>query len=62
MGNTLCSGARNCEPSNADQFGMLCRRPYERPLVVKFEKQDTYCKKSKKRRKRKNKSREIRQN
>ena len=62
MGNNLCSGARNCEPSNGDQFGMLCRRPYERPLVVKFEKQDTYCKKSKKRRKRKNKSREIMQN
>ena len=62
MGNNLCSGARKCEPSNGDQFGMLCRRPYERPLVVKFEKQDTYCKKNKKKSKRKNKSREIMQN
>tara|TARA_Y100000591_G_C21319995_1_gene445063 strand:- start:193 stop:366 length:174 start_codon:yes stop_codon:yes gene_type:complete len=55
MGNNLCSGARNCEPSNGDQFGMLCRRPYERPLVVKFEKKDTYCKKSKKRKRNKGK-------
>ena len=62
MGNNLCSGTRKCEPSNGDQFGMLCRRPYERPLVVKFEKQDTYCKKNKKKRKTKNKSGEIMQN
>ena len=62
MGNNLCSGSRKCEPSNGDQFGMLCRRPIDRPLLVKFEKKDTYCKKSKKRKKRKNKSREIRQN
>ena len=62
MGNNLRSGSRKCEPTSGDQFGMLCRRPYERPLVVKFEKKDTYFKKSKKRRRRKNKSREIRQN
>ena len=59
MGNNLCSGSRKCEPSNGDQFGMLCRRPMDRPLLVKFEKKDTYYKIK---RKRKNKSREIRQN
>lgn len=59
MGNNLCSGSRKCEPSNGDQFGMLCRRPIDRPLLVKFEKKDTYYKIK---RKRKNKSREIRQN
>ena len=62
MGNNLCSGSRKCEPSNGDQFGMLCRRPIDRPVLVKFEKKDTYCKKFKKRKRRKNKSREIRQN
>ena len=61
MGNNLCSGYRKCEPSNGDHFGMLCRRPIDRPLLVKFEKKDTYYK-IKIKRKRKNKSREIRQN
>ena len=61
MGNNLCSGYRKCEPSNGDQFGMLCRRPIDRPFLVKFEKKDTYYK-IKIKRKRKNKSREIRQN
>ena len=62
MGNNLCSGYRKCEPSNGDQFGMLCRRPIDRPFLVKFEKKDTYCKKSRMRKRRKNKSSEIRQN
>lgn len=56
MGNNLCSGSRNCEPTNNVQFGMLCRRP--RQLVIKFEKKDTYYKK---RRKRKTNSK-LRQN
>lgn len=59
MGNNLCSGSRNCEPTNNVQFGMLCRRPYDRPLIIKFEKKNTYCKK---RKKRKTKSRKLRQN
>ena len=62
MGNNLCSGSRKCEPTSGDHFGMLCRRPIDRPLLVKFEKKDTYCKKKSRKRKRKNKSREIRQN
>ena len=62
MGNNLCSGSRKCEPTGGDQFGMLCRRPIDRPVLVKFEKKDTYCKKNRKRRRRKNKSRGIRQN
>ena len=62
MGNNLCSGSRKCEPTSGDQFGMLCRRPIDRPVLVKFEKKDTYCKITRKRKKRKNKSREIRQN
>jgi len=53
MGNNLCSGSRNCEPTNNVQFGMLCRRPCTRQLVIKFEKKNTYYKK---RRKKKNKS------
>lgn len=51
MGNNLCSGSRNCEPTNNVQFGMLCRRPCVRQLVIKFEKKNTYYKK---RRKKKN--------
>ena len=62
MGNNLCYGYRKCEPCNGDQFGILCRRPIDRPLLVKFEKKDTYCKKSRKRKRIKNKSSEIRQN
>lgn len=62
MGNNLCSGSRKCAPTSGEQFGMLCRRPIDRPLLVKFEKKDTYYKKSRRRKKRKNKSREIRQN
>ena len=61
MGNNLCSGSRKCAPSNGDHFGMLCRRPIDRPLLVKFEKKDTYCK-IKRKGKRKKKSREIKQN
>lgn len=61
MGNNLCSGSRKCEAPTGEQFGMLCRRPYEKPILVKFEKKYTYCKKRRKR-KRGSKSRKIRQN
>ena len=27
---------------NGEMFGMLCKRPYEKPILVKFEKRDTF--------------------
>ena len=41
MGNSICASSRKCE-GNAEAFGMLCKRPYDKPVVVKFEKKDTY--------------------
>ena len=51
MGNNICASSRKCE-DNTEMFGMLCKRPYEKPLVVKFEKKDTYYKKSRSRKRR----------
>lgn len=47
MGNNICASSRKCDGShNVEPFGMLCKRPYDREVVVKFEKKDTYYKKS----------------
>lgn len=47
MGNNICASSRKCESfQRTDTFGMLCKRPYDREVVVKFEKKDTYYKKS----------------
>ena len=47
MGNNICASSRKCDGSHsADPFGMLCSRPYEKDVVIKFEKKDTYYKKS----------------
>jgi len=51
MGNNICASSRKCE-DNTEMFGILCKRPYEKPLVVKFEKKDTYYKKSRSRKRR----------
>lgn len=51
MGNSICASSRKCE-GNAEMFGMLCKRPYDKPVVVKFEKKDTYCRKRRSRRRR----------
>ena len=61
MGNNICASSRKCDGSHsAGQFGMLCKRPYDREVVVKFEKKDTYYKKSDSRkRKYKSKKRPI---
>ena len=51
MGNNICASSRKCE-DNTEMFGMLCKRPYEKPVVVKFEKKDTFYKKRQSRRRR----------
>lgn len=47
MGNSMCGGARECvlkqsdisrTKDNSATFGMLCKRPYDKEVVVKFEK------------------------
>ena len=43
MGNNICASSRKCQ-DNGEMFGMLCKRPYDKPVLVKFEKQDTYIK------------------
>lgn len=54
MGNAFagCDGARQ-ETDHSPAFGMLCRRPIDRPIVVKFDAKDLYCAKRSKRKKRK---------
>ncbi len=47
MGNDICVFTRKCD-TNSDMFGMLCKRPYDKPITVKFEKTDTYYKKRRK--------------
>jgi hypothetical protein len=39
MGNNFCSGSRKecVYRTNPSSFGMLCKRPYEKDIVVKFE-------------------------
>ena len=49
MGNAMCAGGR--EHSTENSFGMLCRRPYDKPIVIKFERVYTKKRKKKKRRK-----------
>ena len=53
MGNA-CAGSRECKSpppmTTNPTFGMLCRRPIEKPVVVKFE--NHYIKKTKKSRRR----------
>lgn len=44
MGNDICVSRRKCD-TNSDMFGMLCKRPYDKPITVKFEKTDMYYKK-----------------
>ena len=51
MGNNICASSRKCE-DNTEMFGMLRKRPYDKPVVVKFEKKDTYCRKRRSRRRR----------
>ena len=47
----MCASSRKCE-NNQEMFGMLCKRRYDKPIIVKFEKQCTYYKnKSRRRRK-----------
>ena len=47
MGNNICASSRKCDGSRrTDPFGMLCKRPYDREVVVEFEKKDTYYKNS----------------
>ena len=36
MGNSICASSRKCQ-ENGEMFGMLCKRPYEKPVLVKFE-------------------------
>ena len=45
MGNSMCTGSRECAykrnvdiNDNSATFGMLCKRPYDKEVVVKFEK------------------------
>ena len=39
MGNNICVSSRKCQSfQSTDHFGMLCSRPYEKKIVVKFEK------------------------
>lgn len=52
MGNDLCISHRKCENNN-EMFGILCNRPYEKSIIIKFEKQNTYLKKKKKGKKKK---------
>ena len=58
MGNNICASSRKCE-DNTEMFGILCKRPYEKPVVVKFEKKDTYYKKRRRSRKHRSRSRRI---
>ncbi len=48
MGN-MCATSRKCQ-DNEEMFGMLCKRPYDKPVIIKFEKQCTYYKKHKRKR------------
>ena len=57
MGNDLCISHRKCESNNHEMFGILCKRPYDKPVVVKFEKQNTYLKKKRKKIRKKNRYR-----
>ena len=57
MGNDLCMSHRKCESNNQEMFGILCKRPYDKPVVVKFEKQNTYLKKKRKKIRKKNRYR-----
>ena len=55
MGNAFagCNGARREAADHSPAFGMLCRRPIDRPIVVKFDAKDLYCAKRSRRKKRK---------
>ena len=52
MGNAFagCDGARQ-GADHSPAFGMLCRRPIDRPIVVKFDAKDLYCANKRSRRK-----------
>ena len=50
MGNSICASSRKCQ-DNGEMFGMLCKRPYDKPILVKFEKKHTYTRKKKSRKK-----------
>ena len=39
MGNSICASSRKCQ-DNGEMFGMLCKRPYDKPVLVKFEKKN----------------------
>ena len=52
MGNNFCAGHRKecVYRTNPSSFGMLCKRPYEKDIVVKFETIYSANRKKKKRR------------
>ena len=56
MGNSICASSRKCQ-ENGEMFGMLCKRPYDKPVLVKFEKKNTYTRPRRKKKSRKKKSR-----
>ena len=57
MGNAFagCDGARQ-GAGHSPAFGMLCRRPIDRPIVVKFDAKDLYCANKRSRRKKRKKA------
>lgn len=48
----MCASSRKCQ-DNGEMFGMLCKRPYDKPVLVKFEKRDTYTRPRRKKKSRK---------
>ena len=52
MGNNICASSRKCQ-DNGEMFGMLCKRPYDKQVLVKFEKRDTYTRPRRKKKSRK---------
>ena len=52
MGNNICASSRKCQ-DNGEMFGMLCKRPYDKPVLVKFEKRNTYTRPRRKKKSRK---------
>ena len=56
MGNSICASSRKCQ-ENGEMFGMLCKRPYDKPVLVKFEKKNTYTRPRRKKKSRKKKPR-----
>ncbi len=52
MGNNICASILKCQ-DNGEMFGMLCKRPYGKQVLVKFEKRDTYTRPRRKKKSRK---------